>query len=457
MPDFRVGFGRTNITPEGSMPLSSYGNPKDRWSNRNLGELYFTAFAFSDDEQNTLIIMTYDITQVNTYILNEIRKRVFIQYDIPEDWIHLCGTHTHSSVEVWFDHPDVKAYNEYVISQGVKAVTKALYDRKKAKMFGGETATERMNFVRHYYREDGTVMGDNYGSISQAPVVRHTTEADPTMRVVKIERVNDDDTPAQSLYLVNWQAHNHLTGGTRKYDLSADFSRAMCNWIESRHEGFATFFQGCAGNLNETSRIPGEDRTRNYLEYGMILADYVDEALSHLTEIKTGPVRSITWTYTAKINHSRDDKAAHAKEVQEFWQSHGWNGRETAIFAQQFGINSVYQAGAILNIAKMGESQDVEMSAYRIGDLGWSAVPFEMFCDTGEDIRKNSPFPMTFTQGYTDNNYSYLPTRRTFEYGSYESDVTRWCPGMAEDVGVFMGDMLNDLWVNGHKKVVRPE
>lgn len=69
MGEFRVGYGRTNITPDKSLPLASYGNPSERWFTRILNELYYTAIAFTDAEDNTVVITTYDITQCGRYIL----------------------------------------------------------------------------------------------------------------------------------------------------------------------------------------------------------------------------------------------------------------------------------------------------------------------------------------------------------------------------------------------------
>jgi len=68
-----------------------------------------------------------------------------------------------------------------------------------------------------------------------------------------------------------------------------------------------------------------------------------------------------------------------------------------------------------------------------------------MFDQTGRETREASPFEFTVTQGYTDANYSYLPTAAAFEYGCYEADTARCAKGTAEGVRNKMVEMLERI------------
>ena len=59
---FLVGYGRTNITPTEPMPLDSYGNATKRIHETVANEILFTAIAMTDENDRTLLLMTYDIT-----------------------------------------------------------------------------------------------------------------------------------------------------------------------------------------------------------------------------------------------------------------------------------------------------------------------------------------------------------------------------------------------------------
>ena len=447
MGDFKVGFGRVNITPDFPVPLASYGTSKNRIHDRVLNELYFTAVAVTGTNGKTLLLTTYDITQVRADMRDDLAERVQKELGIDPDYFHLSGTHTHSSVDIWFDSDEIRAYVEDMKRKAVKACRLALEDQKKAEIYVGETKTDRLNFVRHYIRADGTVTGDNYGYQSKAPSVKHLTAADNTLRIVKFVRQNPDGTPARDVVAVNWQAHDHLTGGGKKRDLAADWSGAMRSWLESQHDCFATFFQGCAGNVNPHSRIANENRTLNYLEHGRLLAGYVNEIYDNekLKKLNAGEVATYREVFRAKKNTAESEKLANAKKLWAFRKVHGVDDACKAL-ALELGFHSPYHATAIVARSEMKEDYfDIPLWVFRIGDLGWTAAPFEMFDQTGAQIRAASPFPFTVTQGYTDANFYYMPTETAFGYGCYEADTARYACGTTEGIRDKMVEMLQKI------------
>jgi hypothetical protein len=60
----------------------------------------------------------------------------------------------------------------------------------------------------------------------------------------------------------------------------------------------------------------------------------------------------------------------------------------------------------------------------RINDTGIWAAPLELFCEIAMDIRNQSPFARTFYFGYTNGWLGYMPTRKAFPEGGYETTVT---------------------------------
>ena len=56
-----VGYGRTNITPDVSVPLAGYGNTSQRMSDGFTGYLYATCFAVTDENDNIRAVVSGDI------------------------------------------------------------------------------------------------------------------------------------------------------------------------------------------------------------------------------------------------------------------------------------------------------------------------------------------------------------------------------------------------------------
>jgi len=64
---------------------------------------------------------------------------------------------------------------------------------------------------------------------------------------------------------------------------------------------------------------------------------------------------------------------------------------------------------------------DVKLQALRIGELGIVAIPFEVFTETGLEIKKRSPLQPVFTMELANGATGYLPTPEQHALGGYET------------------------------------
>src|SRR5690606_31506766 len=63
----------------------------------------------------------------------------------------------------------------------------------------------------------------------------------------------------------------------------------------------------------------------------------------------------------------------------------------------------------------------IPLQAFRIGTLGIASAPFEIFAETGLEIKAKSPFETTFTIELANGAYGYLPTPEQLDLGGYET------------------------------------
>src|SRR5690606_1775443 len=63
----------------------------------------------------------------------------------------------------------------------------------------------------------------------------------------------------------------------------------------------------------------------------------------------------------------------------------------------------------------------VIIQAFRIGELNVAAIPFEVFTETGLEIKEKSPGERTFTISLANGWGGYLPTPEQHEVGGYET------------------------------------
>jgi hypothetical protein len=83
-------------------------------------------------------------------------------------------------------------------------------------------------------------------------------------------------------------------------------------------------------------------------------------------------------------------------------------------------LEKIY-AERTVSAADWPETLSVMLQTFRIGDLGIAAIPFEVFTETGLEIKAKSPFRDTFTIELANGGYGYLPTPEQHELGGYET------------------------------------
>lgn len=436
---FQVGYAREDITPGKPVPLAGYGNASKRISTNTMDFLYFSCVAITDTQDNTILLMSQDL--VTTAYYEEISTLVNQATGVPVENIMLASTHTHSGPSQGDDNPNIVSWRTSYMAAAAKAAQKAMADRAPTEISIGRVDAEGLNFVRHYVQEGGHYIGDNFGSLSNGPIIGHAEENDPEMQVIKFDRT---DEAKRDIVMVNWQAHPCITSGTNETNLSADFVGSTRNYVERETGMQFIYFQGAAGNHNAKSRIEGETPTTDVNEYGQLLGDYVLKALENMTPVASGDIKTTKLMYEGKVNHTMEDKLDLAKEVNALYKA---TDRDTANkLAREYGFSSVYHCNGVITRSSMGETLTMGLNAISIGDaLSFITAPYEMFAAQGMYIKENTPYDMTFVVTYCNGHTSYLPTEKAYDFGCYESHTGRFERGTAEKLAETYVDMLTQL------------
>lgn len=440
-PQFLVGYAKEDITPmaDTPVPLAGYGNTDKRMSTGFKDRLYITCVAMTDANDNTLLMFSGDT--IGATLIEKLRPAVSAETGIPEENISLTATHTHSGPDVGqTGFQSIQIFINDYVNNGVKAARKALEDRKAAKMYYATIETEGLNFIRHYYVEDGTAMGDNFGDQGKL-AVSHTSENDPTMHLIKFTRGEGN----KDVLLMNWRAHPSITGGSTKYDISADFVGSVREYLEKELNCEFAYFQGAAGNVNPRSRITEEDCTKDYKLYGQQLGSFAIRALKDAVEMETGPIKIVHHTFVGTVNHTEDYLIKEATEIRAYWSESGDSAKAKEM-GEPYGIRNALHAGAIKTRYNLPETQNLELYGFAIGDqLAFVTAPNELFADNAQYVEDNSVFEHTIVLGYSNGSLGYMPSDHAFVYTSYETDATRFVRGTAELISAEQLTMLQEL------------
>lgn len=419
----KVGFGLADITPEESVPLTSYGDDLRRYSTCNITAMEARAVAITDEEGQTLILMTGDHTWVPWVPARTVFDTLEQELGVPRDHIFCTGNHTHASVACQLDHlPEVQRYNEKYTKGMIQAAKLAYADRKPATVYAGSTITERMNFVRRYIMDDGSYTGDCSKGTGTC-VVAHESQADPELQLVRFTREGGKD-----ILIANFQTHPHIEG--KDSGVSSQLAGAFRDEAEQRLDVHCMYWNGGAGNINSHSRIKQEMRAFNRHEWGKIMVDYTQATKLH--RVKAGPIRIASREVQGKVNHTMDHMLDVCDKVIAY-HDEGHNLKESMLYARTLGINSFHHAKRIVANSQLADTKSIKLQSYSFGDIGGIVLPYELFDTTCMHIKRNSPFKKTMINGYGWPSYcGYIPSLHSFSNGGYEADNCTFVPGTAE-------------------------
>ena len=84
-------------------------------------------------------------------------------------------------------------------------------------------------------------------------------------------------------------------------------------------------------------------------------------------------------------------------------------------------VREVEYARRTLSLNQWPPQVPVILQALRVGEVGIAAIPFEVFAETGLELKQKSPLKPMFTIELANGSYGYLPTPEQHELGGYET------------------------------------
>lgn len=375
----RVGYGRVDITPEYSVPLG--GRHGEVFSEKVVDRLYATCIAFTDENDNTILVYHLDLLQSYGQV-NMARVQIAKATGVNGLQIMMCSTHNHSGPNLNSANGNIDRYCETLPDLLVQAAVDAMADRKPVtNLYTASTNPIGLNFLRHHILADGSKTGWATPAVSSG--VAHLFDCDNELQLIKIVRDGGKD-----VILMNWQGHPNAAADPNKLAIASDVDvvrRTMESFLDCQ---FA-YFLGASGNVNSSSYVKAENTSPDYIKDYVTrctkLAEYAIEALKTPTEVPIGKMQFIQSKFSG-----------------------------TALG----GTNNI----------------DIPLHAFSFGDIAFTTAPYEMFTENGQKIKEDSPFAMTFVSTCSTGSLGYLPSAYAFDYDCYEVSVTKFAIGTAEKI-----------------------
>ena len=441
----QVGYGKVMVTPDESVPLRGYGYTEKRMSTGKWSELYLIAIAVTDTEGNTCIVISADNCSTPADVYTVAAPQIATACGISQENIIISAIHQHSAPDLYSGVASAKRYVEKVYIPGlVSAAKMAMDDRTAATVQIQTIETNNMNFVRRYLTKDGEYHGtEMYADTSV--YVDQETDADNDLQLVKFVRegqTTQAGKEAKDIIVANFQGHPLMGTSSKDLNIHADMPGLFREHLENELGCEAMYISGASGNVAFSSRFAEDMKsTKDFKQHGKDLAKYANSKNVEYTDIELTAVKASKVTYTGKCNHADDHLAEKARQIYAEYKETG----DESIFRKN-GFESQYHCMFAYKHADLPETRDMDIFTIAFGDLAFVGAPFEMFCETGANIKAASPFKTTVICYIANGSNSYLPTEMAWDFYCYERHNSNFDRGTAEEVEAEFINMLNGLY-----------
>ena len=419
---FRAGAFASNITP--AIGTSINGNYRDD-SVKNIHDETHVRCIVLDDGNTQLAIAVADLCMVSRTTLDKAKRRASAVTLIPASNMLISATHTHSggtACSVFQSDPDPD-YLRLLESRIADAVIMAYNNLAPARIGWGAGSEPGQVFNRRWKMKPGTPLINPFGNtdkvkmnpgIGNPNLLEPAGPTDPGISVVSVQSL--DGTPVA--LLANYSLH--YVGGVNNGDVSADYygmfaarMSQLLNTDRQQNRFIAIMSNGTSGDVNNINfGAASSSQVPPYHQMQKVANIVAAETYKVLQQI-----RYQNWV-SLSVKQKQIELMVRKPDKTEL-------ARAKAILSKAntpvlTSVEALYARETVL-INDYPNQVSLILQAMRIGDLAITAIPCEVFAETGLEIKAESPFKPTFTISLANGYNGYLPTPAQHQLGGYET------------------------------------
>lgn len=422
-PDLQAGAAASNITPKMGVPLD--GTISQVGPAKHVHDELWARCLVLKDGETTLALAIVDCTMISREIHDAAKAMIEEQLGIPPHHVCIAATHTHSTPRALIGLKDDDLHREYLEDLAVRiadGVHRAHNELAPAEIGWGSFREPRFVHNRRWFMKEPAEnpFGQGGERIKMNPKRMDPNLDKPTGPVddeVYVVAIRHRETAQPIAVLGNYGLH--YVGGIPGGNVSADYFGVFADRIQEKWKAdrltppfVGILSNGTSGDVNAIDFTAEPEKYAAYENMTRIareLADQAAETIEGLDYQSEVPLSAAATELTLTVRKPAPERLAWARETVV--------PPDTPI---RLTRPQVYAREA-LELAEYPDTMAVPLQAFRIGDLAIAQSPCETFASTGLQIKKDSPFPATFTIELANDYNGYLPPEDQFPYGGYET------------------------------------
>ena len=412
---FRAGAHAIDVTPT-KLPVIVNGGMRERIATKVVDPLHARCLVL-DDGRIQLAIAVVDSCMVPRALLDKAKALAHKATGIPAERMLVSATHTHTAPSVCaiLGSGQEDEYGGYLAARIAEGIAEAHKRLRPARVGWAVDRDPKNVFCRRYLMKPGTARtcpftGHTNDQAQMNPgylnpnAVRRLGPVDDAVSVLSVQ------TPqGEPLALVA----NYSTHYAGSPPLSADYFAVFCDRIAKRigaGPGFvAMMSNGTSGDAN-CCDFDHARRKFDRFTVGEDTAEAAHRAYQRIEYRDWVPLAMAERRLTLKVRMPTADEVAEAKA---YIEAH-CKGRKPKNVTEVYAWETVHLSG-------MPPTRELKLQALRIGGLGITAIPCEVYGSTGLKLKARSPLKPTFNVSLANGGEGYIPPPDQHPLGGYNT------------------------------------
>lgn len=431
-PIFRAGAATSNITPPlGELIVGGF----EPFPATNVHDELHARCLVLDDGKTKLAFAICDNVGISVEVFDLAKQQLQDATGLPPSHVLMASTHTHSAtaargpskVSIQTELPDYQKFLARRISDGVR---RAMANLEPASIAWGSIDEPSEVFNRRWFVKDASLLANPFGGIDQvrmnpprgsAALDRPAGPTDPQISFISVQ--SPEGKPIA--LLANYSLH--YVGGVRSGDISADYFAYFAKFIAQKLGAsdqsppfVGILSNGTSGDVNNINFSASSER--KYASYEK-MQEVAEKVASRVFEVHQQlefqdwvPLGAEEVALPLQVRQPTPEMLEHFATLAAVESNSSPSEPK-----RKKPSRDVFYAERIALLKDAPRQIGIPLQSFRIGDLGIAAIPFEVFAETGLDIKNRSPFKQTFTIELANGSFGYLPTPDQHRLGGYES------------------------------------
>lgn len=410
---FRAGAAQVDITPT-VFPVVNSGGFLERMADRAYDRLMSRALIL-DDGQTRIAVVVVDNLMMTRELLDEVKRQASQATGIPTERMLISATHTHSAPSVMgaLGSRADAAYTQFLPGQIVKSIVLAADKLAPARIGWASVQDYAHNHCRRWVYRPDRMPNDPFGDRTvrammhpghQSPNhVGPSGPADPGLTFLSVQSPDGRPLAVLGNYALHYKGSPAVSS-----DFCGRFGDALAGLI-----GAASGSPALVGMMSQGTS--GDSMWMDYAKpandpglegYTLAVAKAAHEAYQQIVYQPWVPLAMAESRLTVARRAPDEKRLAWAKEIAAKIQD-----RLPQNQAEVYALEALY----------LHEQPEVEilLQALRIGDLGITALPNEVYGITGLKLKAQSPLKDTFNIELANGAFGYIPPPEQHFLGGY--------------------------------------